>query len=271
MRLAENDDPGAAPQLEAELLLAQALGVNRSFLFAHPEQPVPAPRARAFRSLVRRRADGEPLAYITGEQEFWSLTLRVGPEVLIPRPETERLVELALDRLPTGTPTRVADIGTGSGAIALALARERPLAEVLGSDVSPAAVETARDNGRRLGVSNARFVLGSWCAPLAGNHWNLVVSNPPYVAEDDPHLALGDLRFEPRLALTPGPDELAAFRAIAAQAREHLSPGGWLLFEHGFGQAMAVRGVLSEAGYEAVETHQDLRGLDRVTGGRRSA
>lgn len=267
LRLAGNEDPGAAPRLEAELLLCRALEVERSFLFTHPDQPVPDARAADFRALVRRRAGGEPLAYILGEQEFWSLPLAVNPDVLIPRPETETLVELALERMPPDAPCRAADIGTGSGAIALALARERPEAEVLGTDISPAAMETARANAARLDISNARFALGAWCAPLEGA-WDLVVSNPPYIAEDDPHLDQGDLRFEPRIALTPGGDGMAAFRAIAGEARERLRAGGWLLFEHGFEQAEALRELLSEAGYAEVATRQDLRGLDRVTGGR---
>jgi len=270
-RLAGTDDPGASPRLEAELLLARTLEVSRSFLFAHPEQEVPFQRAEAFRALVRRRADGEPLAYITGEQEFWSLPLAVNPDVLIPRAETERLVEVALTHLPEHAPQRVADIGTGSGAIALALARERPLAEVLGTDISPAAVETARDNARRLALVNVRFALGAWCAPLEGERWDLVVSNPPYLAQDDPHLARGDCRFEPRNALTPGPDALAAYRAIIHGAAPLLRPGGGLLFEHGPDQGAAVRALLLEADFEAVETRQDLLGHDRVTGGRRSA
>lgn len=269
-RLAANEDPGAAPRLEAELLLAQVLGVSRTFFFAHPEDEVPEAAARAYRALLRRRVDGEPLAYLTGEQEFWSLSLQVNPDVLIPRPETELLVEAALDRLPVGRPSRVADIGTGSGAIALAIASERPRAEVLGTDLSPAALETARSNARRLSLERVRFAEGSWCEPLEG-WWDLIASNPPYLAGDDPHLDQGDLRFEPRMALTPDGNGLSAFEAIIAGAGKRLAEGGWLLFEHGYAQGEAVRALLRAAGYTAVETLSDLRGLERVTLGRRSA
>ncbi len=269
-RLREVANPDSTPDLEAELLLAHALDVSRSFLYTHPEQEIPYPRAEAFQALVQRRIRGEPLAYLIGEREFWSLSLQVNPDVLIPRPETELLVEAALERLPQNRSLRVADIGTGSGAIALALARERPHAAVLGTDISPAAVETARGNARRLAIGNATFSLGAWCAPLEGA-WDLVVSNPPYVAEDDPHLQRGDLRFEPRGALTPGPDALAAFRAIGAEALERLAPNGWLLFEHGDMQGEDVRDLLASTGYSEVTTRPDLAGRDRVTLGRRPA
>jgi release factor glutamine methyltransferase len=268
LKLAANDDPGAAPALEAELLLARALKVDRAYLYAHPATEIGADLARRFQALVRRRARGEPLAYITGEQEFWSLPLSVTPDVLIPRPETEHLVERALERLSEGGSARVADIGTGSGAIALAIASERPAASVHAVDVSEAALAVARDNARRLGLDNVRFHLGSWCAPLEGQ-FDLVASNPPYVRDGDPHLEQGDLRFEPRIALTPGSDELAAFRSIADGARERLRPGGWLLFEHGFEQGPAVRALLERRGWRSVASYRDLARRERVTAARR--
>ncbi len=264
------DHPAASPRLEAELLLARCLDKPRSYLFAHADDPAPEAATDAFRALIDRRAQGEPIAYITGEQEFWSLTLTVNPAVLIPRPETERLVELALERLDPESAVRVADIGTGSGAIALAIASERPLAEVHAVDLSPEALAVARENAQQLGLANVVFHHGSWCDPLDGA-FDAVLSNPPYVRSDDAYLETGDLRFEPRVALTPGNDEFLAFRAIAQGARKRLRPGGWLLFEHGFDQGAAVRALLEESGWEAVETVQDLARKDRVTVGRKPA
>lgn len=261
------DLEGANPGLEAEILLADALETPRSFLYAHPEMDVPPARAQAFRALLARRGRGEPVAYLTGVREFWSLRFRVTPDVLIPRPETELLVEAALEKLPEDAPGRVADIGTGSGAIACAMAHERREADIIGTDASIDAVELARRNATELGLTNARFARGDWCAPLEGR-FDAIVSNPPYIPEDDPHLTTGDCRFEPRAALTPGPDGLAAFRAIARGAVDLLAPGGWLLFEHGWDQGDAVRGILHEHGLTAVETRADIAGHDRVTLGR---
>ena len=268
LELAANEDAAASPRLEAELLLALTLGVDRAHLFAHAQDDAPEDAIEVFETLVARRARGEPMAYITGEQEFWSLPLRVSPAVLIPRPETELLVELALERLPTGRELRVADIGTGSGAIALALASERPAIEVHAVDVSHEALDVARANAKTLGLGNVTFHEGSWCTPLTGA-FGLIASNPPYVRADDEHLLTGDLRFEPRLALTPGEDELSAFRAIAKGAAERLVPGGWLLVEHGFEQGASVRQLLEERGWQAVETRKDLARKDRVTLARR--
>lgn len=268
LELAANEDPAASPRLEAELLLAQTLGVDRAWLFAHADDEAPEAAVPTFEALVARRAGGEPLAYITGEQEFWSLSLQVTPAVLIPRPETELLVELALERLPSTGAPRVADIGTGSGAIALAIASERPDADVHAIDLSDDALAVARANADRLGLRNVVFHTGSWCAPLTGA-FDLIASNPPYVRADDEHLQTGDLRFEPRLALTPGDDEFLAFRAIADGAPECLTPGGWLLFEHGFEQGDAVRTLLEIRGWEGVETRKDLARKDRVTLARR--
>lgn len=257
--------PAAA--LEAEVLLALAMRVSRPFLFAHPESEVPARAAETFAALLERRADGEPIAYITGEREFWSLPLWVTPAVLIPRPETELLVEAALARIPEDAPYCIADLGTGSGAIALALAGERPRCEIHATDVSRAALEVARANAARLRLDNVCFHQGSWFAPLSGT-FDLVASNPPYVAMGDPHLSEGDLRFEPDGALVAGPGGLEALRSIAGQAPERLNPGGWLLLEHGHEQGAECRTLLESQGFESIETLTDLEGTNRVTLGR---
>lgn len=266
-RLAEAGLPGASPRLEAELLMAHALETSRSFLFAHPEQELPAARLADFRRLLQRRLRGEPMAYLLGHREFWSLQLAVGPEVLVPRAETETLVAAALERLPAKAPVRIADLGTGSGAIALALGHERPAAEVHATDISAPALALARHNAERLGIDNVAFHQGSWCAPLDGR-FGLIASNPPYVAEADPHLDSGDCRFEPRLALTPGGDGLAALREIVRTAPERLARGGWLLLEHGHDQGPAVRAMLLAGGFGEVETLVDPGDRERVSGGR---
>jgi release factor glutamine methyltransferase len=257
-----------AARLEAEILLAHALDSPRSFLYANPDLELPRKRRSAFNKLVRRRARGEPIAYITGEREFWSLPLCITRDVLIPRAETELLVEEALQLIPADSHWRLADLGTGSGAIALALATERRLCQVHATDSSPAALDLAGKNARRLGLATVLFHEGSWAEPLTGQ-FDLIVSNPPYVAEDDPHLEEGDCRFEPRHALTPGKDALAAIRVIAVQAHPKLSPRGWLLLEHGPDQGSAVRAILAEQGFESTATRRDLLGHERVTLGRK--
>lgn len=250
---------------DAELLLAHVLGASRTWLFAHARDDLPPePRAR-FESLVARRAEGEPVAYLVGRRGFWSLDLQVTPATLIPRPETELLVELALERLPADRMLRVADLGTGSGAIALAIARERPQAKVVATDASADALAIARGNAARHGLDNVVFREGRWFAPLAGERFDLVASNPPYVADGDAHLEQGDLRYEPRSALAAGPDGLDDVRIIVADARGHLAAGGWLLLEHGLDQGDAVRTLLDAAGFTQVATRQDLEGRDRVT------
>jgi release factor glutamine methyltransferase len=256
---------------EAELLLAHALGQSRSWLFAHGDDVVAEDLARRYRTLVARRADGEPIAYLLGQRGFWSFDLRVTPATLIPRPETELLVELALARLSAGRIARIADLGTGSGAIALALARERPAARVVATDASDAALGVAADNALALALGNVEFRNGDWYAPLQGERYDLIVSNPPYISEDDAHLEQGDLRHEPRAALASGADGLDAIRALAAGALAHLQRGGWLLIEHGWEQGMAVRGLLRDAGLVEVATERDLEGRDRVTLGRAPA
>lgn len=254
-----------AARFEAELLLLHALGRDRAWLFAHGSDPVEPAVHDAYAALLARRAAGEPIAYITGRRGFWTLDLRVGPATLIPRAETERLVELALDRLPADTPARVADLGTGSGAIALAIASERPLAQVIATDASAAALEIAQANAREHGLGQVRFVHGDWLAPLAGERFDLITSNPPYIEAGDVHLTRGDLRFEPASALASGADGLDDIRRIVAQAPAHLRPGGWLLLEHGFDQGEAVRALLREAGFDQARTEQDLEHRDRVS------
>ncbi len=246
---------------EARLLLAEAAGVPISELLAHPERPLDESARARFHELVRRRKAGEPVAYLFGRKAFYDLELLVGPDVLIPRPETELLVELALAR----SFTKVVDLGTGSGAVALAIKRHRPAARVVATDASAAALDVARANARRLAL-DVEFREGRWFEPLAGERFDLVLSNPPYVASGDPHLAA--LRFEPEEALVAGADGLAALREIAAGAPAHLEPGGWLFLEHGEGQGEAVRTLLASEGFGAVDTMADLAGIDRVTGGR---
>jgi len=253
---------------DAEALLLHVLGQPRSWLFAHADDALDTDVRTAFDALVARRAAGEPVAYLTGRRGFWTLELEVTPATLIPRPETELLVELALERLPRDMACRVADLGTGSGAIALALASERPQAQVVATDASVDALAVARRNAQRLGIRNVRFVQGDWLAPLVGERFVLVVSNPPYIEAADPHLAQGDLRYEPAAALASGADGLDAIRRIVADACAHLEPGGWLLFEHGWNQGDAARALLREAGYMQVFTAQDLEARDRVSGGR---
>jgi len=258
-----------SPMLDSEILLASLLKRDRSYLFAWPERPLAEAETKAFTALVTRRAAGEPVAHLTGRREFWSLDLRVTADTLIPRPETELLVELALERLPRTSGVRLADLGCGSGAVALAIASERPECSVIATDRSVAALAVARENATRLGLDRVAFRHGQWCAPLAGERFAMVVSNPPYVAAGDPHLAEGALRFEPADALVSGPDGLDDIRAIVDCVGTILQPGGWLLLEHGWDQGRAVAALLTGAGLEAVTTHRDLAGQERVCSGRR--
>ncbi len=257
-------------RLDAQLLLGHLLGRPRAWLIAHDADPLPAATASAYAALCARRAAGEPLAYLVGEREFHGLALQVTPAVLVPRPDTETLVDWALEllagELAGRQPAAVVDLGTGSGAIALAVQHRCPTARVDAVDVSEAALAVARANAERLGLPVA-FHAGSWWRPLAGRRFDLVLSNPPYIAEGDAHLAA--LRHEPALALSPGGDGLDAIRAIAAGAAEHLAPGGWLLLEHGWDQAAAVAALLADAGLEAVASRPDLAGHLRCTGARR--
>lgn len=291
--------PGNEARREAALLLCHELGVSEAWLVAHQDDAVEDDHVTAYRALIDRRAVGEPVAYLTGTSGFHALELRVTPDVLIPRPETELLVDLALARIPErsqdearspdGAAQRrnpgqssemtpdsaalhpgyaVADLGTGSGAIALAIARARPGAHVLATDASEAALAVARGNARRLHLANVDFLQGDWCAALGDALFDLIVSNPPYITEDDPHLKEGDLRFEPRKALASGPDGLDAIRSIVRDAPTHLRPGGWLMFEHGFEQGLAVRELLAAHHYTEIFTERDLEGRERVSGGR---
>jgi release factor glutamine methyltransferase len=256
-------DPDA--RREAELLLGHALQRDRAWLFAHASEPVAQVERDRFLALIERRARGEPVAYLTGSRAFWTLDLAVSSAVLVPRPETELLVEAALERLASDRELRIADLGTGSGAIALALASERPAAQVVATDASAAALDVARGNALRHRIGNVEFRLGSWWNPLAQERFDLIASNPPYVATGDPHVSRGDLRFEPPLALTSGADGLDAIRAIAGGAMRHLRPGGWLLLEHGLDQGETVRAILAEAGLRQATTLQDIEARDRVT------
>jgi release factor glutamine methyltransferase len=252
-------------RLDAELLVARAAGLSRAALFAHDERELDADAVARLRDAIARRAAGEPLAYIEGRREFWSLDLQVTPAVLVPRPETELLVETALERLPAN-PQQVADLGTGSGAIALALAHERPRWQLTATDVSPAALEVAAANARRLRLDSIEFRLGRWCEPLAdrtGEHaFDAILSNPPYVDADD--RALDALRFEPRSALVAADQGFADLFAIIRQAPRHLRPGGWLLLEHGAMQGPRVAAALVTRGFTRVGCLPDLAGRDRV-------
>lgn len=263
--------PGADARREVELLLEHVLEVERAWLFTHPEQRIAADALARFGLLLGRRIAGEPLAYLVGHVGFWTLDLLVTPATLVPRPETELLVEVALEYLPPNTALRVADLGTGSGAIALALASERPHAAVLATDASVDALAVASANALRNGLSHVVFREGSWFEPLRGERFHLIVSNPPYVAEGDPHLEQGDLRHEPGLALSCGSDGLNAIRHIARHAPEYLEPDGWLVMEHGLTQGAAVRDLLRDAGFVDVSTRHDLEARERVTLGRKSS
>lgn len=254
---------------DAEWLLLHVLDRPRSWLVVHASDLLDTDVQTAVMALVERRAAGEPVAYITGRQGFWSMELEVGPATLIPRPETELLVELALTRLPPQWALRALDLGTGSGAVALALARERPDLHITATDASGEALAVARRNADRLGLPQVRLLQGSWFEPLAGETFDLIVSNPPYIESADPHLLQGDLRFEPAGALSSGIDGLDAVRQITRQARAHLRPGGWLLLEHGWNQGAAVASLLREAELVQTATVQDLERRDRVTLGAR--
>lgn len=256
---------GDAARLDAEMLLAYALNTSRSHLYAWPEREVDASQRAVFDRLIAARERGEPIAYLTGQREFWSLDLAVTPDVLIPRHETELLVELALVRIAVDREVRVADLGTGSGAIALAIARERPHAHVVATEASAAALEVARGNATRLDLRNVTFAPGDWCTALGAERFDIIVSNPPYISADDAHLGEGDLRFEPIAALASGRDGLDAIRKIVAAAGAHLVAGGWLLLEHGWDQASRVRSLLKVGGYADAETFRDGAGHERAT------
>ncbi|MDR2092433.1 MAG: peptide chain release factor N(5)-glutamine methyltransferase [Azoarcus sp.] len=255
------------PPLEARLLLRHVLGCTAAHLAAWPEETLPATTWDAFRRLVERRAAGEPVAYLTGRREFYGRDFLVTSAVLIPRPETELLVELALPRLAAEARPCVLDLGTGSGALAITLALARDCTEVTALDDSREALEVARSNAARLGA-DVFFLHSDWYAALGEARFHLIVANPPYIPEGDPHLAQGDLRFEPRAALVAGDGGLGSLARIVAGAGRHLEQGGWLLMEHGYDQSAAVRGLLAEAGFGDIASWPDLAGIPRVSGGR---
>jgi release factor glutamine methyltransferase len=264
--------------IDAQALLAHVLGRNRAWLAAHADAVLSRDDAAAFAALAQRRRSGEPVAYLIGSREFWGLPFVVSPAVLIPRPETETLVELALARLSADRATRVLDLGTGSGAIALAIAHARPRAQVLATDASAAALAVARENARRLGLRNVEFLQSDWYAAVprsteaqVGAPFDLIVANPPYVVAGDPHLDAGDLRFEPMIALTPGGDGLDALRTIVAGAASCLVDGGTLAVEHGYDQSEAVRELFAAAGFVRVVVACDIAGIPRVVAGEASA
>ncbi|MEX0333684.1 peptide chain release factor N(5)-glutamine methyltransferase [Vibrio tubiashii] len=254
-----------SPSLDAAVLLCHALDKPRSFLLTWPDKTLEAEQLSDFQNLLQRRLSGEPIAYITGEREFWSLPLKVSPTTLIPRPDTERLVEVALDK-SSSNQGDILDLGTGTGAIALALASELPSRKVWGIDLKTDAQQLAQSNATALNLTNTQFLAGSWFEPIpSGTEFALIVSNPPYIEKEDPHLTQGDVRFEPLSALVAEEKGLADIRHIATQARSYLINEGWLMFEHGFEQGEAVRNLLLSLGYDQVETYKDYGDNDRVT------
>jgi release factor glutamine methyltransferase len=257
------DAHSESPRLDAEILLSTMLGLPRSTLIARADQPLASDQQRAYAELIRQRAGGTPVAYLTGSREFWSLPLRVSPAVLIPRPETETLLEQALKLLPRDEACSVLDLGTGSGAIALGLAHERPCWAITAVDLSPAALEVARHNAQALQLPRIQWRLGSWFDAVPGERFHLIAANPPYVSATDP--ALQSLAAEPLMALSPGPTGLEALTAIIAQAPEHLHPQGWLALEHGLMQAQAVAQLLERHGFTSIRTFPDFSGRPRVT------
>lgn len=268
------------PRLDAELLLAHVLDRPRSYFFAWPEALLTTGQMDQFLQLIDQRKAGHPIAYLTGQREFWSLQLKVTEATLIPRPDTELLVELALGLAlnPESSPAqntqstiKVADLGTGTGAIALALAKERPHWEVTAIDISPEALAIATENAIINGIRNTVFIEDSWCSPLAKGSMDMIVSNPPYIRSNDPHLKEGDVRYEPLSALVSGIDGLDDIRVIAEQSLQSLKPGGWILLEHGYDQGKPVLTILSQAGFTQIRTETDLSGHDRVTLARKPA
>lgn len=251
---------------DAELLLLQVLQRDAVWLYAHDDEMLAVEAQAAFLQLLQRREQGEPVAHLLGQRGFWTLDLAVNAHTLIPRPETELLVEFALEKIAVGSEERILDLGTGSGAIALAVKSERPACAVTAVDASAEALAVARANALRLHLPVA-FLHGSWFEPLSGQRFRLILSNPPYIAQDDEHLSRGDVRFEPRSALVSGPDGLDDIRTLAGAAPDHLLPGGWLALEHGHDQAARVRAILQAAGFVQVGSRHDLNGHERITFG----
>jgi release factor glutamine methyltransferase len=248
--------------------MSHAIGRDAAYLIAHPEVQLRPAEHDSYTSLVDRRGKGEPVAYLTGEREFYGRLFRISPAVLIPRSETELLVDLALERIPQDAPSRVLELGTGSGCIAISLASERPQTKILALDRSLDALALARRNAVTANIGNVSFLRSDWFSALRSEHFDAIVANPPYVASGDRHLGEGDLRFEPRTALDGGADGLDAIRQIVSGGKTHLKPGGWLLFEHGHDQGERARLMLHAAGYTEIFTAHDLAGIDRVSAGR---
>jgi len=276
-------DSGSA-RIDVQCLLQTVLQVNRAYLLGHPEQHLNDDQHEQYISLLERRLKGEPIAYLLATREFYGLPFKVSPATLIPRPETELLVELALQRIPSVPPHlppiekswcrnekgkfRVLDLGTGSGALALSIAHARPNVEVVAVDSSADALKVARENTQRLNINNVQLIVSDWFSALQGKRFDLIVANPPYIAINDEHLFQGDVRFEPRSALTSGADGLDDIHHISTHAKAHLEPGGWLLLEHGYNQASKVRSLMQQAGFTSIFSEQDLSGIERVSGGK---
>ncbi|MFA6302834.1 MAG: peptide chain release factor N(5)-glutamine methyltransferase [Legionella sp.] len=254
-------------RLEAEILLATALNSTRTYIYAHPEQELNPNQVTHYQNLIQQRAQGTPIAYLTGTRDFWSLTLNVNPHTLIPRHETERLVELALELIPDKPNTQILDLGTGSGAIALALAKEKPHWQIDACDRSQEALDTALGNAQKNGITSVNFYLSDWFKQIPPKRYHAILSNPPYIAEKDPHLNQGDLRFEPQNALVSGQDGFADLQYILEHALNWLLPSGLVLVEHGFEQKLKLKSIINGLGYKNAHTWQDMHGHDRVSGG----
>lgn len=253
--------------LDAEVLLCHCLHKNRSFIRAWPEHQLTDQQAAEFLALIAQRQQGVPVAYLTGEREFWSRSFKVNPDVLIPRPDSELLIELSLDLLPTTQASKIIDLGTGSGILGITLAAERPRSKVIACDLSPTALRTAQDNAQQLQIDNVRFLASNWFSAITDRDFDLVISNPPYIDQHDPHLQQGDVRFEPDSALISAENGLQDIRLLADQARQHLKPGGYLLIEHGYDQQTAVQALFKRFNYQQITTHPDYAGNPRVTSG----
>ncbi|NOZ51862.1 MAG: peptide chain release factor N(5)-glutamine methyltransferase [Gammaproteobacteria bacterium] len=259
-----------AASLEAEILLGHVLQQSRAQLYTWPHKPISDSQLSSYKALLARRFAGEPIAYIVGFREFWDLPLRVSPATLIPRPETERLVEISLELIPTDKTWHVADLGTGTGAIAIAIAKHRPRSQVVATDISIEALTIAQQNATQLKIPNLQFKNGAWCQPLKGMFFDLIVSNPPYITKNDPHLKQGDLRYEPALALTSGQNGLQDITNIVQSAPTILKNGGWLLLEHGFNQGDSVTNLLSMNNYKNISKYHDYEYRERASLGQKS-
>ena len=255
--------------IEAHLLLQSVLEVNRAWLISHADDDINPQSITTFNILIERRILGEPIAYILGEREFYGLPLKVTQDTLIPRPDTETLVEVVLDKAPSFSPLQVLDLGTGTGAIALTIAKLQPQAQVIAVDFSEAALTIAKENAHHLDINNVSFIQSNWFDALESQMFDIIVSNPPYIEDNDPHLSQGDLRFEPLSALASGEDGLDDIRKIIQHAPAHLNSNGWLMFEHGYNQAESVSALLASNDFTKVSTIKDLGGNDRVTVGRK--